>query len=612
MKFNLQTIGKGPAIGFSMAAAVLVATGLLWYLNLGRVAQQEYWVAHTHEVLDSLSDTLVSLTEAETHMRGYVITGDDIFLRPYQGARDAIPERLARIRQLVIDNPPQLQRLDEMQSLVEARVRRLESGIAARANGFEPARTQISTGAGVDLMVQIRSHLDEMEQSETTLLADRKRQATTSYWTAMISGIMAVVVCLTMVVIAFLLVQAELERRQRIESSLRDSEARTRAMFESALDAIVSMDHEGRIVDFNAAAEATFDCTRSDAVGQILAEFMIPTAMRAAHHEGLERYLRTGVGPILDKRIELKALRATGEEFPIELSVSRIPVEGPPTFSAYLRDISERKRAEAQIQRAHDELEDRVRERTEELNMVNEALMRSNRELEQFASVASHDLQEPLRKIQAFGDRLQSLCLTELGERGGDYLQRILSSASRMRTLIDDLLSFSRITTRAQPFVDVDLATVASEVAADLEGRLEESEGRLEIGPLPTLEADPTQMRQLLQNLFSNALKFRRPEAPPVVRITARQITLEGEVAWELAIADNGIGFEEVYLDRIFNLFQRLHGRNEYEGTGIGLAICRKIVERHHGRITARSQLGQGSTFLVQLPRVQPHIEGTE
>jgi two-component system sensor kinase FixL len=428
----------------------------------------------------------------------------------------------------------------------------------------------------------------------------------------MTSGIIAVIVCLSMVSLAFVLVQAELARRQRTESSLRDSEARTRAMFESALDAIVSMDHEGRIIDFNSAAEATFDCTRSDAVGQVLAEFMIPPEMRAAHQEGLERYLRTGVGPILGKRIEMQALRATGEHFPIELSVSRIPVEGPPTFSAYLRDISDRRRAEAQIRQAQDELENRVQERTEELHMSNEALVRSNRELEQFASVASHDLQEPLRKIQAFGDRLHSLSAAELGERGVDYLQRILNSASRMRTLIDDLLSFSRVTTRAQPFVEVDLAIVAAEVAADLEGRLEQTEGQLEIGPLPTLEADPMQMRQLLQNLFSNALKFRRPEAPPVVKVTARPITVEGEDAWELAVADNGIGFEEVYLDRIFNLFQRLHGRNEYEGTGIGLAICRKIVERHHGRITARSHLGQGSTFLVQLPRVQPHIEGME
>ncbi|HVW02689.1 MAG TPA: CHASE3 domain-containing protein [Planctomycetaceae bacterium] len=612
MKLTLQSIGKGPMIGFAMSAAVLLATALLWYLNLQRVAEQQFWVAHTHEVLDSLSDTLGSLTEAESDMRGYVITGDDIFLRPYRVARDAIPGRLARIRGLVKDNPAQVERLDELQTLIEERIKRLESGINARAKAFEPARAQVATGGGVNLMVGIRTHIDQMEQAEITLLADRKQQAATSYWTAMISGFLAVFVCLFMVSAAFVLVRGEFMRRQRIESSLRDSEARTRAMFESALDAIVSMDHNGRIIDFNEAAEATFSCGRADAVGQILAEFMIPPPMRALHEQGLERYLRTGVGPILGKRIEMTALRATGEEFPIELSVTRIPVDGPPTFSAYLRDISDRKRAELEIRRAQDELEQRVQERTEELNVSNDALMRSNRELEQFASVASHDLQEPLRKIQAFGDRLQSVCATELGERGADYLQRILRSASRMRTLIDDLLSFSRVTTRAQPFVDVDLATIAQEVATDLEGRLEQSQGRLEIGPLPTLEADPTQMRQLLQNLLSNALKFRRPEAAPVVQVTARPIEIEGGDGWELSICDNGIGFEEIYLDRIFNLFQRLHGRNEYEGTGIGLAICRKIVERHHGRITARSQLGQGSTFLVQLPRVQPRLEGTE
>lgn len=250
------------------------------------------------------------------------------------------------------------------------------------------------------------------------------------------------------------------------------------------------------------------------------------------------------------------------------------------------------------------ELERRVDERTQELAEANQALQTSNRELEQFASVASHDLQEPLRKIEAFGDRLRTRSQT-LDEQSREYLDRILTSASRMRVLINDLLTFSRVTTRAQPPRPVDLGKVAEEVVSDLEARLQQTGGEIKLGSLPRIEADPLQMRQLLQNLIGNGLKFHRPDVPPVV-------VVEGSVSQNgagpvciLTVQDNGIGFEEIYLDRIFNLFQRLHGRNEYEGTGMGLAICRKIVEHHGGTITAESAPDQGARFIVTLPLEQ-------
>jgi signal transduction histidine kinase len=247
-------------------------------------------------------------------------------------------------------------------------------------------------------------------------------------------------------------------------------------------------------------------------------------------------------------------------------------------------------------------LEERVRERTSELDAANTALRHSNRELESFASVASHDLQEPLRKIEAFGDRLK-IQRESLDDQSRDYLDRILNSASRMRTLINDLLTFSRVSSRAQPFKKIKVGQIARDVVGDLEGRLQEVDGEVELGELPEIEADPTQIRQLLQNLIANGLKFRRPGVKPVVRVSARAAEVEGQpFRVELSFTDNGIGFEEQYLDRIFEVFQRLHGRNEFEGTGIGLAICRKIVERHGGTITARSKPGEGSTFVVTLP----------
>ena len=275
---------------------------------------------------------------------------------------------------------------------------------------------------------------------------------------------------------------------------------------------------------------------------------------------------------------------------------------------AYLlaaRELETRRQGVEALSRANEELEERVATRTADLAETNESLQRSNLELEQFASVASHDLQEPLRKIQAFGDRLQLRYERELGEQGRDYLSRMLASATRMRSLIDALLTFSRVTTKAQPFTPVDLAETAQEVVLDLEDRIQRTGGRVEVGALPSLEADPLQMRQLLQNLIGNGLKFVRPEVPPVVQVESRIFNHaeNGEIArCEISVRDNGVGFEEVYLDRIFELFQRLHGRQEYEGTGMGLAICRKIVQRHGGTITAQSAPGRGSTFLVNLP----------
>ncbi len=242
----------------------------------------------------------------------------------------------------------------------------------------------------------------------------------------------------------------------------------------------------------------------------------------------------------------------------------------------------------------------------EELRQYTQRLEASNRELVEFAYVASHDLQEPLRKIETFGDRLVQKYGADIPEGGKTYLDRMQNATARMRLLINDLLTYSRVTTKAKPFGRVDLNQVTEGVISDLQIRIEETGARVEFDGLPTIDADPTQMRQLLQNLIGNALKFQEPDVQPVVRITAEII--EGNFmtgtpdVCKLSIADNGIGFDDKYKDQIFTIFQRLHGRNEYEGTGIGLATCRKIVERHSGTIDAIGSEGEGATFVITLP----------
>ena len=270
-------------------------------------------------------------------------------------------------------------------------------------------------------------------------------------------------------------------------------------------------------------------------------------------------------------------------------------------------DIHEQKELEA-------ELEQQVQARTEQLLASNHDLRRSNDNLEKFAYIASHDLQEPLRKIQAFGDILKSQYADQLGE-GVDNLERMQSAASRMSQLIKDLLTFSRISTRQETTSPVHLNHVIAGVLDDLEVAIEQADARVRVGNLPTVLGDESQLRQLFQNLLSNALKFQKADIQPIIQIQVEQVgpndipesirPVRPVLAYYcISVADNGIGFEEKYVDRIFQVFQRLHGRTKYAGTGIGLAICEKVVTNHGGAITAVSQLGQGATFIVYLPVV--------
>ncbi len=228
--------------------------------------------------------------------------------------------------------------------------------------------------------------------------------------------------------------------------------------------------------------------------------------------------------------------------------------------------------------------------------------------------MASHDLQEPLRKIRTFSDRLMVKQAEQLDEEGHDSLLRMHNAAARMQSLIDGLLALSRVTTKGQKFENVDLARVAAEVVSDLEVQIKNVNGQVEVDKLPTIQADPLQIHQLFQNLVANGLKFHRPDESPVVKISARYVPGRedrkpshlGNQQCRIIVEDNGIGFDEKYSSRIFGIFQRLHPRDVYEGTGIGLAICRRIVQQHGGTITAHSTPGKGSTFEIILPVTPP------
>lgn len=483
---------------------------------------------------------------------------------------------------------------------------------------------------------------------------------------------------------------AYIERKERIvfetNAALRASEVRKTAILERSLSAIISMDHHGKVTEWNAAAEQMFGYTLAEARGQSLAELIIPAGLREAHRDGLRRYCETGEARVLGRRIELTALRRGGEEFPVELSVARLPGIEPAVFMGSLRDLTALKRSEGWFQQLVEaapnatvvvDVEGRIKlvnRATEQLfgyerkklmgepierllpdlqhfqregvahqmgpardllarhedgsgfpvaiglapihspegpstlasiidltarKQIEDELRRSNADLEQFAYVASHDLQEPLRMVANYTELLAERCRGKLDEKADKYIHYASDGARRMQRLVSDLLAYSRVGSQGKALVPLAVGGILESMLASLDKTIRDAGAVIEVGELPTVLADEVQLRQLFQNLIGNAIKFRS-EAPPRIAIGA----LPDGAHWQFSVADNGIGMEMQYADRIFQMFQRLHELGKYEGSGIGLAIARRIVERHGGRIWVESQPGAGTTFHFTLQSV--------
>ena len=380
---------------------------------------------------------------------------------------------------------------------------------------------------------------------------------------------------------------AELKEK---EEALKASEKRYRGLFDLSHDGVVFVGLDGPVEEANPAYLDMLGYELDELVGVTYQQLTPPRWAAMEADIVAEQLLSRGYTDEYEKEY----IRKGGSVFPVAVRAILVRDEtgAPVRIMGIVRDITEQKQAKEALERhARD-------------------LARSNEELEQFAYVASHDLQEPLRKIRAFGALLADEKRESLDDEGQQYIDFMTDAAARMQTLVSDLLALSRVTTAAHPFEDLSLAEVFDTVLSDLSVRLEEAGGQVEVSATPTIEADRTQMEQLFRNLIGNALKFHRPGVPPRVTVEvaaqAQPIDAVPGPAHAIVVTDNGIGFESSQGSKLFQPFKRLHARHQYEGAGIGLAICEKIVLRHHGRITASGTPGAGATFTVTLPRRQP------
>lgn len=355
--------------------------------------------------------------------------------------------------------------------------------------------------------------------------------------------------------------------------------ATIRSLIEALPEGIVIIDKSRTILLVNAAAEKMFGFHRNDLIGKPHS-LLIPERFREIHEEHQTHYFEEPRARPMGALLDLTGRRQDGSEFPLEISLSFFETRKGILVLALVSDITLRKQAEGALKAA------------------NADLARSNRDLELFASVASHDLQEPLKTVTSYTELFAHKYKDKLDQQAETYLHYILDGTEHMHLLINDLLAFSHIRTRAKPFERVRMNAVLDRALDSLKITLEESGATVASERLPDVEGDDVQLAQLFQNLIGNAVKFRQKDAPLHIRVSAEHKGNE----WVFGVHDNGIGIESRFFGQIFEVFRQLHTRQEYAGSGMGLAICRKIVERHGGRIWVESSLGEGSSFYFTLP----------
>ncbi|KAF3886487.1 MULTISPECIES: sensor histidine kinase [Nostocales] len=599
--------------GFSVALLILCSVGLPSYKKFQQLQQDKQWLIHTYQVLAIIDEVDDSLINAESGRRGYIITGNSLYLETYVENKPKIERTLKDLQKLTKDNVTQQNRLNKLQPLIAKRFASLDRSINLYQKNSSDIASQIAiTNEDRAIRAKILAIRQELEAEEKRLLKQRLIVSNSSVNQVFILGSVGYTLSFLILIIVYWLLHKQIQlnkalsqealyleqqaTKAQLANVLEQSERRYRSLVLATAQAVWTTDAQGLVVknisswtnltgqkDEEVQGWGWLDAIHPEDRSQtaeswktsVTSNTIYEIEHRVKVRDGTYRYFLARGIPVLD---------AEG------LTVEWVGVH---------TDITERKLAQEQLQKANEELEMKVQQRTVELQKLNEELHSSNEQLVQFAYVASHDLQEPLRAVAGYSEMLRQEYQDCLDDSAKEYLVEIVDGGKRMQQLIQDLLAYSRVGTRTQELMPVDCNIVLKEVLKNLQVAIAEKDAMVIYDSLPTVMADKTQLLQLFQNLIGNAIKFCRQKQPQVHISAVKQ-----ENDWLFSVRDNGIGIKPQYLERIFEIFRRLHTRREFTGTGIGLAICKKIVERHGGQIWAESEPGVGTTFYFNLEAV--------
>lgn len=568
------TVETQVLVGFGLAITVLAIVGASLYRTTIGFIDTSAAVANSQQTLTTLEGIYSLISQAESRQRAYLLLGDAAMLAPREAAVLRMNTLVTELDALTADHPQLQARLPELRQHIANRMAMLDAVLEARRrDGLEAGQQQLAASPGREEMQKLHELVVFMQGELRRGLKQRQQAAQQSARRTL--AMLGLLLLLVAAALAALYSHIRRETRER-----RESEERLRAVVETAADAIITIDAAGRIETLNPAATRLFGYTAAEILGRNVS-LLMPEPDRSGHDGYLRRYLETGEPHVIGSGREVTAQHKDGSRIPLYLAVSEMRLGERRLFTGILHDLTQRKRAEARQAELIDDLQ------------------AANEELTNFAYVVSHDLKAPLRGIGSLSDWLLSDYADRIDEQGREYLTLMKNRVSRMDALIDGILEYSRVGRINETHMAVDLNTL---VADTIQLLAPPAEVKITIeGPLPTVFGERTRLQQVFQNLISNAIKHRdKPECH--IRIACADV---GD-AWQFSVADDGPGIEARHHERIFQLFQVLTPRDQKENTGVGLALIRKIIELHDGRVWIESQPGEGSTFFFTLPKAGP------
>jgi signal transduction histidine kinase/CHASE3 domain sensor protein len=585
---------------FVWLGLLLLISFYFLYQQINRLSESERWVNNSNEVKLKLEQILSSVKDAETGQRGYLLSHDSIFLEPYAIATDQFQNEISELKSMLDDSQEQR---NEVERIRELGVKRLDAlnvliYIDSRSKKIGEQEYLPLLVHGKQIMDSLRFEVTKMMVHQDEILRKRIDERNMDNIITPLYAFVFFVLTLGVLIFSFLRIKRQLREQMNLKKEVDESKHFLDSVLDTTPSSIVvyeAITEADRVIDFkiihaNKNSEDLSVVYSRFKVGSTLLQ-AVPNAKKLGIYENFIDVLQSGKNLEFDFDYENNGVKRW---YKVALNKLNNGI------SASMTDITDIVKTSEELATANRKLERKNRQ-----------LEQSNQELASFSYVASHDLQEPLRKIQGFSNRIIEVEAEKFSATAKDYFERIISAANRMQNLIDALLNFSRTNTQDQVFEVTDLNIILNEVKIALKENIDDKQASFVTDVLPTIPVIPVQIHQLFLNLIGNAIKYNKPGVPPIVKIsvdvvkTALDNGAELDPAfsyWKISFEDNGIGFEQQYENKILELFQRLHGRTEYSGTGIGLAICKKIVQNHNGVIKAIGTPGVGAIFSIYFP----------